>query len=77
MKRHSAHEAAFGIFACIAMMLGCALDVFRNVQKGAWVYFWLSLISTIFFAAVVGWLLIDAFNRMQRRRRERSGPSES
>jgi len=69
MKRHTTSEAVFGVFACIVMMLGCGVDVFRNAQKAAWGYFWFSLVSTAFFAAVVGWLVIDAFNRMQRRRK--------
>lgn len=77
MKRHTLDEVIFSVSACIVMMVGCGIDVCRNAQKEAWGHFWLSLFSTVLFAAVAGWISIDAFNRMQRRRREKGGPSES
>jgi heme/copper-type cytochrome/quinol oxidase subunit 2 len=59
----------------IIMMVGCGADAYSNARKGAWGYFWLSLASTAFFAGVVGWLAIDAFNRRQRRRRAAQKPN--
>jgi hypothetical protein len=69
VHRHTISEVGAGIIVCFVMMIGCALDVWRNAQKGAWAWFWVSLASTVFFSAVVGWISIDAFNRWQRRRR--------
>lgn len=70
MKRHSASEVIFAVFVCCVMMIACAVDTFQNAKKSAWGWFSASLVSALFFAAVLGWLLIDAFNRRQRRRRE-------
>lgn len=69
MKRHSTTEVAAGVVVCIVMMVGCAIDTWRNAQEGALGWFVVSLAATAFFAAIIGWILIDAFNRMQRRRR--------
>ncbi|MGI0148694.1 MAG: hypothetical protein ACREDF_04080 [Thermoplasmata archaeon] len=69
MKRHTTGEAIFGFFALTVMMIGCAMDTWRNAQKCAWGWFWFSLFATMFFAGLNGWLAIDAFNRHQRRRR--------
>lgn len=67
VKRHTISEVAAGVAACTVMTAGCALDTWRNAQKAAW--FWFSLAATVFFVGVVGWIVIDVFNRRQKRRR--------
>jgi hypothetical protein len=74
VKRHTASEAAVGIAFLFVMTVACVMDVFRNAQKEAWGWFWFSLGSTVIFASFFGWCSIDAFNRRQRRRREKTHP---
>jgi hypothetical protein len=76
MKRHRISEVAAGVSVCVVMTVGCALDVRRNAQKAAWGWFWVSLAATVFFAGVVGWIVIDVFNRRQKRRLAAQRPIE-
>lgn len=71
MKRHTPAEAIAGFFCIVVMFLATTADTWQNAKKGAWGYFWLSFAGALFMAAILGFLAIDSFNEMQRRRRAR------
>lgn len=73
MRRHTISEAVFVMVSIALVDVGCAMDTYINARKGAWEYFWFCLFGTVFLSAILGWLLIDAFNQYQRRRRAQKG----
>jgi Kef-type K+ transport system membrane component KefB len=64
-------DAVQGILSFIAFEIFIVSAIIQYVQKADWVWFGLSLLAFALMNGILGWVLIEAFNRHQRRRRRR------
>lgn len=65
-------DAVQGALSFVAFEIFVVSAIIQYVQKADWIWFGLSLLAFALINGLLGWVLIEAFNRHQARRRRKA-----
>ena len=60
-----------GFLVLVVLLISVARELFEKAKIQHWRHFWIDVVCLCFLSAVLGFVLVDAFNYHIRKRRER------
>lgn len=61
-----------GFFILVVLEVSVIYELFQKAKIQHWRYFWIDVACLCFLSAILGFVVVDAFNYHMRRRREKA-----